>query len=282
MVDNLHVSHLTKFGKAVLGTAPLFGRRVELSYCTERSRFCKRLYAFFTNLPVELQSLIWTFTISNPRAISGESCFREWWHRAVTPFLVPVALHVCCHSRLIASRALKRSFIKIPCVPKWSIIYVNQACDYFIITGREIQNYVILSKFITDPSLITRVVISKDVARNKALLAHDINRCFDQLRSLREVILIDEAQLYLVQQQRLLFRSGFGIPQERPNIRLEFQFYFENRGIEIKYYYIYISSITAATVHFLCSKAHITAAVDNTPGHEIKMLLEICIPSTSS
>lgn len=197
-------------------------------------------FVFFTKLPVELQSLIWTFTISNPRAISGESCFREWWHGAVTPFLVPVALHVCRHSRLIASCALKRSFIKIPCVPKWSIIYVNQACDYFIITGRQIQDYAVLSNFIADPSLITRVVISEDVARNKALLAHDINRCFDQLRSLREVILIDEARLYLVQQQRLLSHSGFGMPRDRSNIGLEFQFYFENRDIEIKYYYIYI------------------------------------------
>lgn len=136
-------------------------------------------FAVFTHLLVELQNLIWTFTISDPCVISGENCFREWWHGAVTPFLVLVALHVCRHSRLIASCALKRSFIKIPCVPKWSIIYVNQACDYFIITGRQIQSNVVLSNLIADPSLITRVVISRDVARNKALLAHDINCYFD-------------------------------------------------------------------------------------------------------
>lgn len=238
-------------------------------------------FVFFTKLPVELQRLIWTFSISNPREISGESCFREWWHRDITSFLVPVALHVCRHSRSIASCALKRSFIKIPSVPKWSIIYVNQACDFFIITDRDIQNNVVLSKFIADPNLITRIIISKDVAGNKMLSAHGINRCFGQLHSLQEVILMDEAHLYLAQHQRLLFHSGFGMPRDRSNIGLEFQLYFENRDIEIKHYYIYIRA-TAVMVHLICSESYITASAGNTPGHEIKMLLKTCIPSTPS
>ena len=161
----------------------------------------------FTKLPVDLQHIIWTFTISNPRAISGENCFREWWNGTIVAFLVPAALHVCRYSRFVASRALRRSSLQIPCVPGWRTIYVNQSCDIFIITEREIMN---IAKFIADPVLITRVVISKGhTAHNTA--RHDTNHCFRQLSGLREVIVMDEGELYLIKQQELLFRGAITV-----------------------------------------------------------------------
>ena len=148
--------------------------------------------------------MIWTFTISNPRAISGENCFREWWNGNIVAFLVPVALHVCRYSRFVASRALHRSSLQIPSVPGWRTIYINQSCDIFIITEREIQN---ITKFIADPVLITRVVIARGPITNYTE-RHD---CFRQLSGLREVVLIEEADLNLIQQQELIFRGAITV-----------------------------------------------------------------------
>ncbi len=155
-------------------------------------------FDLFTKLPFELQHMIWIFTISKPRMISGYTCFREWWKGNIVAFLVPAALHVCGFSRFVASSALKRSSLQIPGVPGWRTIYVNQSCDSFVITEREIQN---ISNFIADPAIITRLAVTRSVTANNS----SRRDCFRQLSGLRQLIVIGEAELYLTEQQERLF-----------------------------------------------------------------------------
>jgi hypothetical protein len=66
-------------------------------------------FTLFVKLPIELQNIIWQITLSVPRAISGEDCFREWWFGRIKYFLTPVALQVSHNSRSLAKKALTRT-----------------------------------------------------------------------------------------------------------------------------------------------------------------------------
>lgn len=161
----------------------------------------------FTKLPFELQHMIWTFTISYPRMISGHTCFREWWNGNIVAFLVPAALHVCRFSRFVASSALKRSSLQIPGIPGWRTIYINRSWDSFILTERELQN---ISSFIADPALIARLAFTKNVKPNNTAR----NDSFRQLTGLRQIIMIGEEEVYWAEQRDDLF-PGRGIMQRR-------------------------------------------------------------------
>jgi 2EXR family len=147
-------------------------------------------FPLFRQLPMELQNLIWQMTLLEPRAISLENCFREWWHGRIVSFLSPVALHVCHSSRALANSVLKHTSIHIPGVRGWRQLYVNQACDFFIITKRDVEMKAKISDFITDPTIISRVMVT-GIASDELLLKEDIVQYFGQFSGLEEVATAD-------------------------------------------------------------------------------------------
>ena len=104
--------------------------------------------------------MIWEFTLSEPRLISGETCFREWWYGRIVRFLSPVALHVCYRSRSSVKRLLKRTSTQIPGVSGRKTLYLNQACGFFTVTKLDMQMNLRISRIVADPALVNRVVIS--------------------------------------------------------------------------------------------------------------------------
>jgi hypothetical protein len=164
-----------------------------------------RSFVHFPKLPFELQDMIWNITLSEPRSISGEDCFREWWYGKIVRFLVPVALHVCHRSRSLGEGILKCTTIQIPGVPGWRIFYLNQAYDYFTVTNRDMQINRNISSIIENPTLINRVVISG--VSNEASLKN-MGHYFDHLSGLNEVVLTNRARFYLI--YRRTFPRGGG------------------------------------------------------------------------
>jgi hypothetical protein len=161
-----------------------------------------RIFVLFLQLPVELQNIIWQITLSDSRAIGGEECFQEWWHRRLVRFLLPVALYVCHDSRSLAKRILRRTTICIPGLPGWKTFYINQTCDFLRVTKWNIQMNIQVSRFIADPSLINRLVIS-GVDADTAWFEKDTMHYFDQFSDLEEVVLTDQGRLYQIQKRDL-------------------------------------------------------------------------------
>ena len=162
-------------------------------------------FALFPQLPFELQDMIWKISLLEPRSISGEDCFREWWYGKIIRFLLPVALHVCYRSRSMAKKVLKCTAIQIPGVPGWRIFYLNQACDYFIVTRRDIQMNSKVSGIIANPTLINRAVISWG-APNEDSPKHIIRYFNHHFPGLEEVVLTNRARLYSIYRQ--IFSRG--------------------------------------------------------------------------
>jgi hypothetical protein len=151
-----------------------------------------RSFVLFTKLPIEIQNLIWEFTLSDPRAISRENCFREWWYGRITTFLSPVALHVCHSSRSLAKSVLRCTSVYIPGLPGKRLFYINQDCDFLYLTKQEIQLEMGMSTFITDPTLIRRVVISGILLKD---LDKDMKHYFDQFSGLGVIIQEEACEL---------------------------------------------------------------------------------------
>ena len=158
-------------------------------------------FSLFTQLPHELQDIIWKTSLSEPRSISGEDCFRQWWYGKLIRFLLPVALHVCHRSRSLAKKTLKRTAIHIPGLPGWKLFYLNQACDYFTVTKRDIQMNLKISEFVANPTLVNRVVISWGLQVPTKVSPKDTIHFFDALSGLEEVVLTDRARLYFIHQR---------------------------------------------------------------------------------
>lgn len=155
-----------------------------------------RRFTLFPQLPFELQDMIWEITLSEPRLISGESCFREWWFRRIVRFLSPVALHVCCRSRSLAKRLLTCTSVQIPGVSGWKTLYLNQASDFFAVTKLDVQMNLKISRVFADPTVVNRVVVS-GVALND-LSPSSMVHYFDHLSGLQEVVLTDRALVYSI------------------------------------------------------------------------------------
>jgi hypothetical protein len=147
-------------------------------------------FTFFPKLPMELQNLIWQMTLSEPRVISRENCFREWWYGKLVSFLSPVALHVCHSSRSLARGVLRSTSIHIPGLPGWRPFYINQACDFFTITKSDVQLNVVISDFIADPAVVRRVLIL-GVLSSELCLEKDIRSYLDQFSRLEEVAIAE-------------------------------------------------------------------------------------------
>jgi hypothetical protein len=147
-------------------------------------------FDFFPKLPIELQNLIWQMTLSEARAISPENCFHEWWYGRIVSFLSPVALHVCRCSRSLARKVLRYTSIQIPGLPGWRPLYINQACDFFIITKRDMEMNIKISDLIADPTLIKRVVIT-GIASDDVLLKGSIIHYTNQFPGLEELVFAD-------------------------------------------------------------------------------------------
>jgi hypothetical protein len=190
-------------------------------------------FALFSQLPFELQDMIWKISLSEPRSISGEDCFREWWYGKIIRFLLPVALHVCHRSRSLAKNVLKCTAIQIPGVPGWRIIYLNQACDYFMVTGRDIQINSKVSGIIANPTLVNRVVMSLGVPNED--LPKNIIRYFDHFSGLEEVVLTNRARLYSI--HRRTFSRGNGCKASADKLalvrRIQQIFCNENRHVNV-------------------------------------------------
>jgi hypothetical protein len=165
------------------------------------SQIALRRFSLFPQLPFELQDMIWKISLSEPRSISGEDCFREWWYGKIGRFLLPVALHVCHRSRSLAKSILKRTAIHIPGVSGWKILYLNQSCDYFTVTKRDIQMNLKISEVIANPALVNRVLISWGVRASIEASLKDMVHFFDNLSGLEEVVLTDRARLYSIYQR---------------------------------------------------------------------------------
>ena len=164
-------------------------------------------FALFPQLPFELQDMIWDISLSEPRSISGEDCFREWWYGKIIRFLLPTALHVCHRSRALAKSVLKCTAIQIPGVPGWRIFYLNQACDYFMVTTRDVQMNSKVSGIIANPTLVNRVVISWG-APNEDSPKNIIRYLDHHFSGLEEVVLTNRARLYSI--HRRTFSRGNG------------------------------------------------------------------------
>jgi hypothetical protein len=135
-------------------------------------------FVLFPKLSIELQYLIWEITLSNRRIISRENCFREWWYVSILPLLSPVALHVCNSSRSLAKSVLRCTSIRIPGLPGWRMLYINQACDFFSITKMDVSMNVQISDFIADPILVNQVAIT-GIALDYMWLKKDMMHYFD-------------------------------------------------------------------------------------------------------
>jgi hypothetical protein len=190
-------------------------------------------FALFPRLPFELQDMIWKISLSEPRSISGEDCFREWWYGKIVRFLLPVALHVCQRSRYLAKKALKCTSIQIPGVPGWRIFYLNQACDYFIVTRRDVQLSSKVLGLIANPTLVNRVVISWETPNEQS--PKNIIRYFGHLSGLEEVVLTNRARLYSI--HRRTFSKGNGCKASADKLalvrRIQQLFYDENRHVNV-------------------------------------------------
>jgi hypothetical protein len=191
-----------------------------------------RSFIHFPKLPFELQDIIWNITLSEPRSISGEDCFREWWYGKIVRFLLPVALHVCHRSRSLGRSTLKCTTVQIPGVPGWRILYLNQAHDYFTVTNRDMQINRNISSFIDNPTLINRVVISGML--NKASLKN-MGHYFHHLSGLNEVVLTDRARYYLIYQQTFPRGKGYKASADRSELVRHVQQFFggENRHVSV-------------------------------------------------
>jgi hypothetical protein len=189
-----------------------------------------RGFVHFPKLPYELQDAIWNITLSEPRSISGEDCFREWWYGKIVRFLLPVALHVCHRSRSLGKSTLKCTTIQIPGVPGWRIFYLNQAYDYFTVTNRDIQINRNISSIIDNPTLINRVVISG--VSNKASLKN-MGHYFDDLSGLNEVVLTNRARFYLIYQRTFPRGRGCKASADRSELVRNVRQFFgdENRHV---------------------------------------------------
>ncbi|KAF8862720.1 hypothetical protein BDZ45DRAFT_739033 [Acephala macrosclerotiorum] len=192
-----------------------------------------RSFVQFPKLPFELQDIIWNITLSEPRSISGEDCFREWWYGKIVRFSLPVALHVCHRSRSLAKSTLKCTAIQIPGIPGWRIFYLNQACDYFAITKRDVQMNLKISGIIANPTLVNRVVISWEV-QNEASIKNMI-QYFDHLSGLEEVVLTDRARLYLIHLRTFSRANGYKASADKLSLvrRIEQFFRDENRLVGV-------------------------------------------------
>ncbi|KAH9208857.1 hypothetical protein DL95DRAFT_478926 [Leptodontidium sp. 2 PMI_412] len=197
------------------------------------SQVALRTFALFPQLPFEIQDMIWKISLSEPRSISGEDCFREWWYGKIVRFSVPVALHVCHRSRSLAMSTLKRTAIQIPGVPGWRIFYLNQACDYFTVTKRDVQMNLKVSGVIANTTLVNRVVISWEVP-NEASLKNMI-QYFDHLHGLEEVALTDRRRLYLIHQRTFSRGSGCKASADKLSLVRRIQQFFrdENRLVSV-------------------------------------------------
>lgn len=150
------------------------------------------LYTFplFYQLPIELQNLIWQITLLELCTISLENCFCKWWHSRIVSFLSLVALHVCYSSCALANSVLKHTSIHIPSIHRQRQLYVNQACDFFIITKRDVEMKTKILDFIIDPIIISQVIITR-IALDELLLKEDIVQYFSQFSRLEEVATTD-------------------------------------------------------------------------------------------
>ncbi|KAH8651806.1 hypothetical protein BGZ60DRAFT_533680 [Tricladium varicosporioides] len=197
------------------------------------SQVTLRRFSLFLHLPFELQDIIWNFTLSEPRSISGEDCFREWWYSNIARFLSPVALHVCRRSRSLAKSTLKCTSIQIPGVPGWRIFYLNQTCDFFTVSKIDAQMNLKISRFIADPTLVNRVVISWGTSNEDSLknMIHYLNH----LSGLKEVVLTDRARLYLIYQRTFSRGNGRNVSTDESLLVRRIQQFFcdENRQISI-------------------------------------------------
>ena len=195
-----------------------------------------RRFTLFPQLPFELQDMIWEITLSEPRLISGESCFREWWYGRVVRFLSPVALHVCHRSRSLAKRLLKRTSIQIPGVPGRKTLYLNQACDFFAVTKLDMQMNMKISRIVADPALVNRVVIS-GIGPNEA--SPNMIHYFDHLSGLQEVILTDRALLYLIYKRTFPGRKYCKVSPGTLELVRRVQHFFldENRQVRVSGYW---------------------------------------------
>lgn len=197
------------------------------------SQVALRTFALFPQLPFELQDMIWKISLSEPRSISGEDCFREWWYGKIVRFSLPVALHVCYRSRSLAKSTLKRTAIQIPGVPGWRIFYLNQACDYFTVTKRDVQMNLKVSGVIANPTLINRVVVSGEVPNEASL--KNMFQYFDHFSGLEEVALTDRARLYLIHQRTFSRGNGCKASADKLSLVCRIQQFFrdENRLVSV-------------------------------------------------
>jgi 2EXR family len=192
-----------------------------------------RNFVLFPRLPVELQNIIWQITLSEPRAISGGDCFEEWWHGRLVRFLSPVALHVCHNSRSLAKKILRRTTIRIPFLPGWRVLYINQTCDFVGTAKWNVQMNTKISDFIADTKLINRLVVS-GLAENKSGFEKDMMRYFDQFPGLEEVVLTDRGRLYLVQKRDLPNIDCQNPSKSTSQLVSQVQGFFKDKGENIR------------------------------------------------
>jgi hypothetical protein len=81
---------------------------------------------------------------------------------------------------------LKYTSIHIPGLPGWRPLYINQACDIFILTKRDLQMNMKISDFIADPTLVSRVMIT-GIASGEVDMMYD----FSQFSGLEEAAIAD-------------------------------------------------------------------------------------------
>ncbi|KAF8856256.1 hypothetical protein BDZ45DRAFT_804283 [Acephala macrosclerotiorum] len=183
-------------------------------------------FTLFLKLPIELQNTIWQMTLSGPRAIGGEECFQEWWHSRLARFLSPVALHVCHNSRSLAKKILRGTTVHIPGLFGWRTLYINQKLDFLHVTKRDVQRNIRVSRFIADPALVNRLVIS-GVTKDKEWLEKDY---FDQFANLEEVVLTDQGRLYQIQKRDLPNINCSVSLTRTPKAVQQLQDFFEDKG----------------------------------------------------
>jgi hypothetical protein len=133
---------------------------------------------------------------------------------------------------LLAKKILKRTTVRIPGLPGWRTLYINETCDSVRVRKLDIQINTKISNFIADPVLINRLVVS-EITGDKGGFEKDTMRYFDQFPRLEEVVLTDRGRLYLVQKRDLPNINCYNSSTNTPPFVLKVKEFFENRGRNI-------------------------------------------------